>query len=60
MGLWRAYDRLCQVVLRAEAVFSTLQLSRDRCPEQLELVVVFEQANAGRRIAIVRPACPTL
>lgn len=46
MELWQAYDRLCEVVLRAEAAFSTLQLSRARCPEQLELVVVFEQANA--------------
>lgn len=36
MELRQAYDRLCQVVLRAEAVFSTLELSRARCPEQLE------------------------
>jgi hypothetical protein len=44
--LWRRYDQLCQVVQRAEGVFSKLELPRTRSPERRELVDVLEQAKA--------------
>jgi len=44
--LWPLYDELCRAVLRAEAVFASLALPRDRCPMHAELIVVLEQAKA--------------